>query len=673
MRIKSICIINFAGLKNKMIEFKEGFNLVYGENESGKSSIEKFIRIWLYGIKEELEDRKKYLPLIGEKISGQLVVEYDGREIIIDRIFGLDNKDDICEVIDASTGKKIKVKHLKEPGKSLLNISYSSYMKSLNIGQVHKNTFDFLYENNKYDKSELNDNKKNKLPSIEVLETMEYECVKYRELLSLRNRKINDLEELKKINDEFNKDISLYKNIDSMGDNLLDRIYKLKNDQQEIEQEINKYKINYEFINKTKRELIKQDANIDCIEFIGKYRGEIENLLQSYKDGLKDLKYRLENQSKHKIDRNTKDINRKILLTNIELVVLCILFLLSVVMKYIPGSILCIVLFVFLIKRYFKYSLIIRKNKIAKKDIDLIQKAKKRVEDEEEEINIYIKETNCNSYEEFIEKLTKYDKYISYKHNYELVLKEKEAEFNEERINTLQHLFKENQDILKLFYDTLSCSNIDELLERIERYEKLKKDRFNIHKTIEETKKYLINIEINIKEIEKSLLDKKVVIEAEDFSIDNLIIKLKDLKKKVLLEESYDHIKLFIGDELNGKVLKRLNRLSSMKFDKIKIENGSGIEIYSCDRFYDLNKLSSSTINQIYLALSLSFSEMFFKNKNVPLLLDDTFAQYDDSKRKKALRLLVEENFKQIIFFTSQINDKNILDYINPYYEYIEI
>lgn len=237
----------------------------------------------------------------------------------------------------------------------------------------------------------------------------------------------------------------------------------------------------------------------------------------------------------------------------------------------------------------------------------------------------------------------------------------------------MQHLFKENQDILKLFYDTLSCSNIDELVERIERYEKLKIDRFNIHKTIEETKKYLLNIEINIKEIEKSILDKKIIIEAEDYSIDNLIIKLKDLKKKVLLEESYDHIKLFIGDELNGKVLKRLNRLSSMKFDKIKIEKGSGIEIYSCDRFYDLNKLSSSTISQIYLALSLSFSEMFFKNKNVPLLLDDTFAQYDDSKRKKALRLLVEENFKQIIFFTSQINDKNILDYINPYYEYIEI
>lgn len=52
-----------------------------------------------------------------------------------------------------------------------------------------------------------------------------------------------------------------------------------------------------------------------------------------------------------------------------------------------------------------------------------------------------------------------------------------------------------------------------------------------------------------------------------------------------------------------------------MKFDKIKIEKGSGIEIYSCDRFYDLNKLSSSTISQIYLALSLSFSEMFSKIK----------------------------------------------------------
>ena len=57
MRIKKIHIINFAGLKNKIITFKDGFNLIYGENESGKSSIENFIKIWLYGLDIDKEGK----------------------------------------------------------------------------------------------------------------------------------------------------------------------------------------------------------------------------------------------------------------------------------------------------------------------------------------------------------------------------------------------------------------------------------------------------------------------------------------------------------------------------------------------------------------------------------------------------------------------------------------
>ena len=66
MKIKMIHIVNFAGLKNLTINFKEGFNLIYGVNESGKSSIENFIKIWLYGIQRDENgeiDRKKYMPL----------------------------------------------------------------------------------------------------------------------------------------------------------------------------------------------------------------------------------------------------------------------------------------------------------------------------------------------------------------------------------------------------------------------------------------------------------------------------------------------------------------------------------------------------------------------------------------------------------------------------------
>ena len=49
MIIKKIRIKSFGGIKDKEIDLQEGINLVYGENEKGKSTIENFIRSWLFG------------------------------------------------------------------------------------------------------------------------------------------------------------------------------------------------------------------------------------------------------------------------------------------------------------------------------------------------------------------------------------------------------------------------------------------------------------------------------------------------------------------------------------------------------------------------------------------------------------------------------------------------
>ena len=49
MIIKSVNINSFGGIKNKKINFSKGLNIVYGENEAGKSTIQSFIKIWLYG------------------------------------------------------------------------------------------------------------------------------------------------------------------------------------------------------------------------------------------------------------------------------------------------------------------------------------------------------------------------------------------------------------------------------------------------------------------------------------------------------------------------------------------------------------------------------------------------------------------------------------------------
>ncbi len=86
MQIKKLQINNFGKLKNKNIELKNGINVVYGENESGKSTLLDFIISMFYGINKnkagkEISNLDKYTPWesTGE-FSGKINYELDDHE-----------------------------------------------------------------------------------------------------------------------------------------------------------------------------------------------------------------------------------------------------------------------------------------------------------------------------------------------------------------------------------------------------------------------------------------------------------------------------------------------------------------------------------------------------------------------------------------------------------------
>ena len=142
MIIDKINIIAFAGLKNKVIEFTTGNNIVYGENEKGKSTIENFIRVFLYGMNSKRSkdiksnDRLRFMPLDGDKIKGELYITHKNRKYIIRRTFGETKKQDLSEVIDAETGEEFLEISKEEPGKYFLNVNSSTFNKTLFIGQL---------------------------------------------------------------------------------------------------------------------------------------------------------------------------------------------------------------------------------------------------------------------------------------------------------------------------------------------------------------------------------------------------------------------------------------------------------------------------------------------------------------------------------------------------------
>ena len=142
MIINKINIISFAGVKDKEINFEEKINLIYGENEKGKSTIQNFIRVWLYGMNSKRtkdlknNDRVRFAPVDGDKIRGELYVTHNNRKYIIKRSFGATKKEDISEILDAESGEILTEIPKDEPARYFLNVNSSTFYKTLFINQL---------------------------------------------------------------------------------------------------------------------------------------------------------------------------------------------------------------------------------------------------------------------------------------------------------------------------------------------------------------------------------------------------------------------------------------------------------------------------------------------------------------------------------------------------------
>ena len=75
-----------------------------------------------------------------------------------------------------------------------------------------------------------------------------------------------------------------------------------------------------------------------------------------------------------------------------------------------------------------------------------------------------------------------------------------------------------------------------------------------------------------------------------------------------------------------------------------------------------IDKLSTGTIDQIYLALRLAIADIICTNKErLPLLFDDCFAMYDNVRLCSTLKYLSNNINSQVIIFTCHTREDEIL------------
>ena len=138
MIIKDIRLINFGKFHDTEIHFERGLNIVYGENEAGKTTIHTFIRGMLFGIDKQRgkasgkDTYTKYEPWINSEVyRGMMRVENDGKDYRFERNFNKNEKS--FRVIDEDLGRELDDNEIKQLFRGL---DESCYYNTISISQI---------------------------------------------------------------------------------------------------------------------------------------------------------------------------------------------------------------------------------------------------------------------------------------------------------------------------------------------------------------------------------------------------------------------------------------------------------------------------------------------------------------------------------------------------------
>ena len=648
MKINKIKINSYGKIKDQEIEFDKNINIVYGKNESGKSTILKFITNILYGISKnkngrEYSDFDKYKPWDSEDFSGKIEYELDNKEKFeVFRDFRKKNpqvfneqKEDISKEfnIDKSKGNEFFYEQTKVDEKLFL----STIVVNQEEVKLEKNEQNILIQKiaNLVGTGDDNVSYKRAMGRINRRQLGEIGTQKSREKpLNILMRENEELEEernkLEKYKDskyeiEENKNILLekYSNLE-IELNYLNKIKKIYEDEK-IENEKIKIK---EKIKKENDEKINLNKNE-----ISKIENENKKIIEKNKNKL------------NKIEENKNKIKNKLIIFFVILILINIIqfiFIKNNIIKYI---------FLLTLPTYLIFSIIYLKNK--KNKIKIFEKENKN---EEEKIN---KEKN---------------NYLNENKLIEKNNKELENEINELK-NNLN--LKINSEIEKIKNNYLEKIENEKIIE--------KNDLENIKEEIEKIQKELNNTKIRLHELDldrenvEPQIDNLLKLEEKIVNNNEKIVNLKKLDKsmnlaKSILEKAYEKMKTTVTPKFTKNLSENINEITNGKYKNVMLKDDNGL-IVELDNgnYVEAKRLSVGTIDQLYLSLRLSMTEDLSKEK-MPIILDEAFAYYDTQRLENILKYLSEKyNNRQIILLTCTEREKEILDKLKIKYNLINL
>lgn len=708
MKILKLNISNFGLLHNKRIELSEGLNLIYGENESGKSTIHSFIKGMLFGI-----DKSRGRPTFNDmydkyqpwktpgSYDGSLEFEVDKKSYHIYRNFEKNNKEMIVTNVD--TGRKLELSQA-EFQELLGGITKAAYDGTISIEQLKSKTDDDLVYELQNHITNLSMTKSEEIDVKKALDDLlekrkEYDIKGLDEEIEELERKIKDGNQREEILEV--KSSQLSKLVEQEEKLIKEKNELVKNDYYSIN-ELNglfikfpviktKYgyyldrqdqieELKYKIVSTQKTLEINEEKNNEDVRSLRKSIESIEGYKEEYNQIDKErIKIKNSQEEAHRKNRR-RNLNVMAPFLVIGLIIALMnynkndFFFYMGVFTAITGIVMFLVLQLYEYKNKKDYQL--ENNKINQ----TLEVKKKNIIKELETHKVQVESELRNKYEDSLMQqatISQLKKELKENQDKHTLLEEKAKQLEQEILGYLKnfnYIYREDQkprgklsdEVIGILDEYITDENM-----KINHYEKIIKPELSDLKTKKEKLKWEIEV---LEENEEELLENKgryeeLLVKKESYKAEiqsiNLAIKtIKDLS--IDIHDSF-------GRELNTLVSKLIKDITKGKYQELNVNEKLKIKTEIDDKYQHLERLSTGTIDQFYFSLRLAIADLIYKKGKVPILLDDSFVNYDDQRLRSTLEMLSGEGDRQILLFTCQKREKEILDGLGFDYNYIKL
>lgn len=126
------------------------------------------------------------------------------------------------------------------------------------------------------------------------------------------------------------------------------------------------------------------------------------------------------------------------------------------------------------------------------------------------------------------------------------------------------------------------------------------------------------------------------------------------------IQQVVSHMQTDIGQFLKKRTSEIFSEITQGKYQWVEVQEDLTLGVHGQDHFIPVEQLSRGTIWQLYFALRMAANEILGQEEEMPVILDDAFVMYDDTRLGQILHWLEKQN-KQVIIFTCQKREQEWL------------